>query len=296
MKPIPTIDGHHHIWRLKDLSWLSGPQVPRIFGPYQPICRDYTIEEFRSEVAACDVVRSVYVQTNWPAGQSLDEARWVQSVADATGWPHANVAHADLADPDVGTLLKQLKDLPATRGIRQQLHWHDNPQYSFALRPDVFNDSEWRRGLAMLSDHGLLFELQVFASQMADGARLARCFPDTTFVLEHAGMLEDTSKDGWKRWRDGMAALADCSNVNVKLSGLGTFDHAYRLETVAPIVRETIALFGADRCLFGSNFPIEKLWTDYASLYGTFRQAIEHLPEGGQHDVLYNTAARLYRI
>jgi predicted TIM-barrel fold metal-dependent hydrolase len=296
MKPIPTIDGHHHIWRLKDLGWLSGPQVPRIFGAYQPICRDYPIEEFRSDIAACDVVKSVYVQTNWPAGRSLDEARWVQSVADATGWPHANVAHADLADPNVGTLLKQLTDLPATRGIRQQLHWHANPQYSFAPRPDVFNDRDWQRGLAMLADHGLLFELQIFTSQMADGARLARSFPDTTFVLEHAGMLEDTSPDGWQRWRNGMAALADCSNVNVKLSGLGTFEHAYRLEIVAPIVRETIVLFGAKRCLFGSNFPIEKLWTDCASLYGTFRRAIEHLPEAGQHDVLHKTAARLYRI
>ncbi|MDB5580593.1 MAG: putative metal-dependent hydrolase, TIM-barrel fold, partial [Bradyrhizobium sp.] len=283
-------------WRLKDLGWLSGPQVPRIFGAYQPICRDYPIEEFRSDIAACDVVKSVYVQTNWPAGRSLDEARWVQSVADATGWPHANVAHADLADPNVGTLLQQLTDLPATRGIRQQLHWHANPQYSFAPRPDVFNDRDWQSGLAMLADHGLLFELQIFTSQMADGARLARSLPDTTFVLEHAGMLEDTSPAGWQRWRNGMAALADCSNVNVKLSGLGTFEHAYRLETVAPIIKETVALFGANRCLFGSNFPIEKLWTNYASLYGTFREAIEHLPEAGQHDVLYNTAARLYRI
>jgi predicted TIM-barrel fold metal-dependent hydrolase len=296
MKPIPTIDGHHHIWRLQDLSWLSGPQVPRIFGPYQPICRDYTIEEFRADIAACNVVKSIYVQTNWPAGQSLDEARWVQSVADATGWPHANVAHADLADPDVGALLKQLASLPATRGIRQQLHWHRNPQYSFAPRPDVMNDSDWQRGLKLATDLGLLFELQVFTGQMADSARLARAFPDTTFVLEHAGMLEDTSPDGWQKWREGMAALADCGNVSVKLSGLGTFDHAYRLETVAPIIAETVAMFGSDRCLFGSNFPIEKLWTDYATLYATFRKSIETLSEAAQHDVLYNTAARLYRL
>lgn len=296
MKPIPTIDGHHHIWRLQDLSWLSGPQVPRIFGPYQPICRDYTIEEFRADTASCNVVKSIYVQTNWPAGQSLDEARWVQSVADATGWPHANVAHADLADPDVGALLKQLASLPATRGIRQQLHWHRNPQYSFAPRPDVMNDSDWQRGLKLATDLGLLFELQVFTGQMADSARLARACPDTTFVLEHAGMLEDTSPDGWQKWRAGMAALADCGNVSVKLSGLGTFDHAYRLETVAPIIAETVAMFGSDRCLFGSNFPIEKLWTDYATLYATFRKSIETLSEAAQHDVLYNTAARLYRL
>ena len=80
-------------------------------------------------------------------GKSYDEARWVQSVADATGWPHANVAHADLADPDAGALLKRLAALPATRGIRQQLHWHENPQYRFAPRPDVMNDADWRRGL-----------------------------------------------------------------------------------------------------------------------------------------------------
>jgi predicted TIM-barrel fold metal-dependent hydrolase len=296
MKSIPTIDAHHHIWRLNDLAWLSGPQVPRIFGPYQPICRDYSIEEFRSDTAGCDIVKSVYVQTNWPAGQSYDEARWVQSVADATGWPHGNVAHADLADPEVGTLIERLVKLPATRGIRQQLHWHDNPLYRFAPRPDIMNDADWRRGLAMLADHGLLFELQVFASQMKDGAGLAKAFPDTIFVLEHAGMLEDTSPRGWQLWREGMTALAACPNVNVKLSGLGTFAHACRSDVMDPIVRETVAMFGADRCLYGSNFPIEKLWTDYSTLYATFRSTIAHLGESEQAAILHDTAARLYRL
>jgi predicted TIM-barrel fold metal-dependent hydrolase len=296
MKAIPTIDGHHHIWWLRDLAWLSGPQVPRIFGPYKPICRDYTIEEFRSDIAGCDVVKSVYVQTNWPAGRSYDEALWVQSVAHATGWPHANVAHADLSDPDVGALLARLAKLPLTRGIRQQLHCHANPQYSFAPRPDVMNDAQWRRGLAELARYDFLFELQIFTGQMADGARLARACPDTTFVLEHAGMLEDDSAEGRRRWQEGMRALADCSNVNVKLSGLGTFDHAYRFEVVAPIIRDTVAMFGAGRCLYGSNFPIEKLWTDYATLYRTFRQAIGHLSDRDQAQILSGTAARLYRI
>ena len=252
MKSVPTIDAHHHIWRLNDLPWLSGPQVPRIFGPYQPICRDYPIAEYRADTAGCDIIKSIYIQTNWPAGRSLDEARWVQSVADETGWPHANVAYADLADPDVVSLLKRLADLPATRGIRQQLHWHENPQYRFAPQPDVIKDADWRRGLARLADYALLFELQIFASQMLDGAELARAFPDTVFVLEHAGMLEDMSPQGWQLWRDGMAALARCHNVNVKLSGLGIFVHACRGDAIGPIVKETIALFGADRCLFGS--------------------------------------------
>ncbi len=296
MKSVPTIDAHHHIWRLDDLPWLSGPQVPRIFGPYQPICRDYTIDEYRGDLKACDVVKSVYVQTNWTAGKSYDEARWVQSVADETGWPHACVAHADLASDDAGSLLARLAKLPVTRGIRQQLHWHQNPQYRFAPRPDLMNDAAWRRGFAKLADHGLLFEIQIFASQMADGARLAKSFPDTVFVLEHAGMLEDMSADGLRLWREGMHALADCRNVHVKLSGLGTFVHACREELMRFIIGETVAAFGADRCLFGSNFPIEKLWTVYATLYRTFRKAIAGLADSEQAAILHDTAARLYRI
>jgi len=275
---------------------LSGPQVPRIFGPYQPICRDYPIDEYRSDIAGCGVVKSIYIQTNWPAGQSYDEARWVQSVSDATGWPHANIAHADLADPYAGVLIERLAKLPATRGIRQQLHWHENPQYRFAPRPDVMNDKDWRRGLALLADHGLLFELQIFASQMADGAKLARSFPEIIFVLEHAGMPEDMSPRGWQLWREGMMALAQCPNVNVKLSGLGTFVHACRADVMDPIISETVAMFGAHRCCYGSNFPIERLWTDYGTLYKTFRNAIAHLSEAEQAAILHDTAARLYRI
>jgi predicted TIM-barrel fold metal-dependent hydrolase len=295
-KSLPTIDAHHHIWRLKDLPWLSGPQVPRIFGPYQAICRDYPIDEYRSDIAGCDIVKSIYIQTNWPAGQSYDEARWVQSVSDATGWPHANIAHADLADPGAGVLIERLAKLPATRGIRQQLHWHENPQYRFAPRPDVMNDKDWRRGLVLLADHGLLFELQIFASQMADGAKLARSFPEIIFVLEHAGMPEDMSPRRWQLWREGMMALAQCPNVNVKLSGLGTFVHACRADVMDPIISETVAMFGAHRCCYGSNFPIEKLWTDYGTFYKTFRNAIAHLSEAEQAAILHDTAARLYRI
>src|SRR4051812_30134993 len=296
MKAIPTIDAHHHIWRLKDLTWLSGPQVPRIFGPYEPICRDYPIEEFRADIVGCDVVKSVYVQTNWPAGQSLDEARWVQAVSDRTGWPHANVAHADLSDPECGALIERLAALPATRGIRQQLHWHENPQFRFAPHPEVMNDAPWRRGLKHLAEHNLLFEIQLFTSQMLHGAALARAFPDIVFVLEHAGMLEDMSEAGWKSWREGMQALAAEPNMNVKLSGLGTFVHACRADVMGPIIKETVAFFGAGRCVYGSNFPIEKLWTDYRTFYRTFREAIDHLPERDQRAILHDTAARLYRI
>jgi predicted TIM-barrel fold metal-dependent hydrolase len=104
------------------------------------------------------------------------------------------------------------------------------------------------------------------------------------------------SEAGWTLWREGMMRLAAEPNMNVKLSGLGTFVHACRAEVMQPIIKETVDIFGADRCLYGSNFPIEKLWTDYRTLYLTFRAAIDHLGESEQRAILHDTAARLYRI
>jgi predicted TIM-barrel fold metal-dependent hydrolase len=295
-EPIKAIDAHHHIWRLDDLAWLSGPPVPRIFGPYEPIRRDYTVDEFRRDLEGSHVVKSIYVQTNWPPGGELTEAQWVQSVADVSGWPHACVASADLADPNVGGLLDKLRTLPSVRGVRQQLHWHENPQYRFAPRPDVMNDPAWRKGMTELANRNLIFELQVFAGQMRDGADLARAFPNVNFVLEHAGMLEDLSPAGWDAWRAGMKLLAAQPNVFTKLSGLGTFVHAYPTDVVTPIIRETVSMFGARRCMYGSNFPIEKLWTSYRALNETFRQSISYLSSEEQRAILHDTAAQLYRI
>ena len=143
---------------------------------------------------------------------------------------------------------------------------------------------------------GLSFDLQVFASQMAGAARLAADFPDTTFILQHAGMLEDLSETGIVSWRDGIKALAAQPNIVSKLSGLGTFIHRNDPTHIAMVVQETAGIFGADRCLFGSNFPIEKLWTDYGTLARTSRDAVSVFPPEEQKAMLHDTAARVYRI
>ena len=105
------------------------------------------------------------------------------------------------------------------RGIRQQLHWHENATYRFAARPDLMNDAVWRRGLRELAKRKLLFELQVFAGQMADGARLARDFPDLEFVLLHAGMLEDRPAAGRAAWRWLLRSSASAVKGTYRITG-----------------------------------------------------------------------------
>ena len=290
------IDAHHHIWRQKDLPWLLGPEQPRIFGPYAPIKRDYLVEEFLEDLAGTGIEKSVYVQANWAPNWWADEIAWVQETADRTGWPHAIVGFLDFTQADVTQALEKVKDPPLLRGFRQQYHWHEEPLYRFAPGPSQFDDPKVRKNIAKLAEYGLAFDLQVFPKQMKGAARLAAACPDTTFILQHAGMLTETTKAAWTEWREALATLAALPNVVTKLSAFGTFIHRNDSDFIRQIIGETLEIFGADRCMYGSNFPIEKIWTSYKDLFTAFRDATAGLPKGQQKAIFNDTAARVYRL
>ena len=296
MSGLSIVDAHHHVWRQADLPWLLGPMQPRIFGPYEAIRRDYLIDEYLDDVAGSGVTRSVYVQANWAPERFENEVAWVQGVADEFGWPHAIVGYVDLMADDVLRQLDRLAKYRLLRGVRMQLHWHENEMYRFAPRPDLALDPALQRNVARLADYGLAFDLQVFAGQMAGAAELAATCPDVTFVLQHAGMLEDLSPEGRDRWRAGMERLAARPNVVSKLSALGTFIHRNDPAHIGAVFRDTVAMFGPDRCLFGSNFPIEKLWTSYGALLDGFLEASSGLDDTGRAAIFEKTAARVYRF
>jgi len=293
---IEIIDSHHHIWRRQDLPWLEGPMRPRIFGPYEPIRRDYPIAEYLADISNSDVTRSVYVQANWAKDAFEDEVAYVQRAADEAGYPQAIVGYADFLVADVRPQLDRLSKYRGLRGLRMQLHWHENPQYRFAALPDLARDPTLQKNVARLADYGWSFDLQVFAGQMAGAAELASACPKVPLILQHAGMLEDLSPLGWSTWREGMRRLASRPNVVTKLSGLGTFIHRNDPEHIAAIVKEAVTIFGAERCLFGSNFPVEKLWTGYAEVVAAYRRALEPLGEAASRAALHDTAAKIYRL
>ncbi len=290
------IDAHFHIWRQADLPWLMGPMQPRIFGPYEPIRRDYEIEEYLADAAGSGITGAVYVQANWAPVRALDEVRFVAESAKRAEFPVGIVAHADLLAEDIRPALDALAKEPSMRGVRMQLHWHENPLYRFASGPDLARDPVLQCNVARLGDYGWSFDLQVFAGQMAGAAELAAACPKVTFVLQHAGMLEDLSEAGIAEWRSGMKLLARQPNVVSKLSGLGTFLRRNDPAHIAFILAETVAMFGASRCLFGSNFPIEKLWTSHADLIAAHRAAAASLPEAEQAQIFAGTARQTYKL
>jgi predicted TIM-barrel fold metal-dependent hydrolase len=291
------VDAHHHIWRRADLPWLDGMPVPRIFGPYQAIRRDYPVDEYVAEATASGIGASVYVQTNWPLDRVEDEIRWLRDVHAESGWPTAVVGCADLFSPDAPDVMRRQAAIsPLVRGVRLQLHWHDRPEFRFASAPDRMKDPVLRRNVAALADLDWLFELQVFAPQMADAAEFVAAYPGTTFVLVHAGMpvdREPSTVDGWTR---GMRRLAGLPNVVVKLTGQGTFTHRVDQPMIDLVTATCLDLFGPERCMWGSNFPIEKLWTDLDTLVSAWRRALDPYPAETREQVFSGTARRVYRL
>ncbi len=291
----PILDSHHHLWRVADLPWLQAPMTPRIYGPYDAIRRDYLIEELRAENAPRGVTGSVYIQCGWPPENAAGETRWVQSLADADKTPMAIIGWADLADPSLGKLLDAHGQSPNFRGIRQMLNWHANAQYRAAnVGEATMADKAWRRGFAELAERGLIFDMMIFPHQMEMAADLAREHPNARIVLEHGGLPADESPEGWAAWRAGMALMAERHNVVAKVSGLGMFNHTCEAGSVGPILREMVAMFGAERCMFGSNFPVDKLWVSYGDMIAAYREASLHLSDVERRALMHDTAWRVY--
>jgi L-fuconolactonase len=290
-----VIDSHFHIWRQKDQPWLVGPMVPRIFGPYEPIRRDYPIEEYLADRDGSGVEKAVYVQTNWAKVDFEKEVAFLTETAGRSGWPHAIVGYADMTIDDVRPQLDRLKKYPLVRGVRMQLHWHETPAFRFAPGARQVVDPKVRANVRRLKDYGYSFDLQLFPDQMRDGAELVGENPETDFILTHCGMLISLDPATADAWKDGLRTIASLPNLSAKLSGLGTFIHRNDPETIAFVYDNAIDILGSNRLMFGSNFPIEKLWTTFADLIAAHAAAAErHSPED-RANIFRGTAERVYR-
>lgn len=293
---IEIVDAHHHIWLRDRTPWLQGATVPRIFGDYTAIKRDYSIEEFAADSAPHGVTQSIYVQVNVARGDEVWEAAWARGEGKRKGLVQAVTAFCDLADPAAPDVLDRLVATDGVRGIRQQMHWHAQPLYRFQPDPARFLASDWQAGLREAGGRGLHFELQVFPEQAEAALQLVDAHPQTRFVLLHAGMPWDASPEGRSRWIDALRRFALRENVVTKLSAFGTFARACDPQAWTEVIRPAVDLFGPTRCIWGSNFPIEKLWTTYGDLLGAVRGALSVYTADEQEAILGRNARSFYRF
>lgn len=320
MSSLPITDAHQHFWDLSKQRhpWLRAePPHPFRYGDSRPLRRNYMPEDYRADFTGGDftgggspghdVVKSVYVEAEWDPRDPIGETRWVHQVAEAHGFPHAMVAQAWLDREDAAQVLAAQAAFPLVRGIRHKPATQpadrppavDSPEPSTHPRaplPGSMGDPAWRAGYALLERHGLSFDLQTPWRHLVEAAQLARDFPRTLLILNHTGLPADRSPEGLAGWRQALETLAGQPNTAVKISGLGLPGQPWSAEANRRIVLDAIAIFGVERAMFASNFPVDGLVGRFDTIFSGFKEITAHLPRAQREALFHGNALRHYRI
>ncbi|MFT4254148.1 MAG: amidohydrolase family protein [Caulobacter sp.] len=295
----PIIDAHMHLWDLDKhyYSWLQDDPLPNNpAGDMTLIAgKNYLPADYAADALPWRVRSLVHVECGLPTDKQLSETDWLEGLADAGATIGAIVAGANLDDPHVEFLLEAHAERPRVRGVRQIVNFHDDPAKTYGPADLLLND-QWRRGFALLADHGLSFDLQLYPSQMATAAKLADAHPDIPLIVNHAGMPTDRDEAGLALWRAGLAELAKRPNVTCKISGLAMVDRSWTVESLRPFVLHVIDTFGVERSMFASNFPVEKVHGSFDAFYSAYDAITADFGDAERERLFAGTAADVYRI
>jgi L-fuconolactonase len=274
------IDAHLHVWQPDRLvyPWLAGE--PALNKPYLPVDLD---------TGGHRVAAAVMVEAGRRPEQTLDEVEFVEELTAAGPPIVAMVAHASLErGADARGELAALSRHALVTGVRRNIQ---DEAARFAVA------DSFAAGVRLLADHGFPFDLCVRHRQLAEVTELVSRIPEVTFVLDHLGKPA-VAEERQDRWREDIRRLAGYPNVVCKLSGLTTeANHArWTASDVLPYLRHALAEFGADRCMFGSDWPVATLATSYSGWIDVVGQALLDLPAAERDAVTAGTARRVYQL
>jgi predicted TIM-barrel fold metal-dependent hydrolase len=296
---VTLIDAHHHLWDVsqKRHPSLYGPQRPDSFiGDNSAIRKNYLLDDYRRDAAEHNVLATVHCEAEWDRADQLGETRWVTSMHEHHGVPTAIVAHAWFDTPNAEEIVAAQAFNPLVRGIRSKPVTAASPDQMTPGAPGTMQDDNWLRGFALLEKYKLSWDLRVPFWHLEEAASVARAFPKTAIILNHTGFPWDRSEEGLAAWRRGMDVLAREPNVWVKVSEFGMKDRAWDYEENRRIVRDAIAIFGIERSVFATNFPVASLRIGYGALVKAMRRMLADLAPEERDRFFWKNAASFYRL
>jgi predicted TIM-barrel fold metal-dependent hydrolase len=288
------IDAHHHLWDLQAVHypWLMARGEKRFFGDPTAIQKNYLVADLLAESPHKKPAASVHIQVGAAPEQSLQETRWLHQQDD---YPQAVVAFADLTAKNLVSVLDAQQAFPRVRGIRQIVgrHAEEDRRHGGASLPV---NPAWVAGLKLLAARGLSFDLQMIPPQMPTLLAALSQVPELKVALCHCGSPWDQSEAGLASWRKGLRQLAQLPNVVCKVSGLGMFNRNWKVAQLQPLVLDVIDIFSPQRVMFGSNFPVDKLYRSYGQYWQAYSHIIAPFSPSERTAMLVNTAAGFYSI
>ena len=278
---IPLLDTHQHLMFRDRFNYFWSDSLPPLAG------RDFTLADYADLTKGRGIAGSIFMEVD--ADDYRGEARHVSALADdpANGLQGVIASCRPESDGEFTPWLEELADLPVV-GLRRILH---------EVPDDVSQSPVFRANLARLSEHNLTFDMVFRADQLPLAAALARACPDTQFVLDHCG-VPDIAGGGLDPWRAGIAQVANLDNVVCKLSGVLAYcapDNANH-DAIQPYISHCIEQFGAERCMWGSDWPVVNLTSALPDWIKAFRSLISDLSGDEQRAICHGTARRVYGV
>lgn len=294
----PIIDAHHHLWDYESgrHPWLMPGGGPASLGDLAYLRRTYRPDDFARDCAGQNLAGSVAVEALWdPALDPYEEVEWLDTLPRIGGIAARYVALADLAAPGAARAVERLAAHPRVAGVRQTLRWHPDPARRWSER-GLTEDPAWRRGVGLVAEAGLVLEVLTYPWQAGDVSRVAEDMPGLTVVVNHCCSPIDRDAAGLARWREGLLELAARPNLHLKLSNFVGYIADHSVEAARAVILPCIDAFGAERCLFGSDFPVARRTMPYDAMCSLFRAAVADRSPADQAALLFGTAARVYGL
>jgi predicted TIM-barrel fold metal-dependent hydrolase len=244
----------------------------------------YDADGLRAESRFAGTTKVVHIQAAIGSPDPVVETEWLQGIADRTGWPNGIVAYSNLKSPDVDAELERHCAFANTRGIRD------------FSEGDYLVDDAFHRGYALLEKYELVCDLDCMWEDMDKARDLARTFPNIPLILDHTGFPQERSDEYLENWKRGMSTLAEADNTFCKISGLGMKDPTWTVESLRPWVLHSIEAFGVERCFFGTNWPVDRLFSSYPDVVAAYRELVAGFSPAEQRALFVENAERVYRI
>lgn len=289
MAELAFVDTHFHLHDLKHptlrYGWLQPDAVHGFLPDTDPLkSQRYRIKDYLAEVRFANVIKAVHVQAAVDTPDPVDETAWLQAFADETGYPQGIVAECHLARPDAARVLDRHLKYSNVRGIR-----------NFG-EGNYLVDPAWRRGFAELGPRNLVSCIDTRIERADDILDLARAFPTTLICIDHCAIPMQRNGAYFRKWRQAMTVMASSANVTMKISGLGMCDPLWTVESIRPYVLGSIEAFGVDRVVFGTNWPVDRMYSSYPDVINAYAEIISGFSRDEQVKMFSGNAEKLFWI
>ena len=296
---IEIIDAHHHFWDLNKnyYPFLRDKIDPNFFlGNYETIRENYLPIDYINDSRNHNVVGTIHCEAEWDRNDQVGETRWLKYLSLNNKFPNAIVAHAWFHKKNSEEIIAEQASFDMVKGIRSKPITKFSQNSQEYLYEGSMQDINWRNGLKLLEKYNLNYDLRIPNWHLEEAVEIVRFIPNTKVIINHAGFPWNRTDEGMDYWRKGIKLMSLEPNTFIKLSEFGVKGEDWNYYQNKKIIHELIDLFGPQRCMFASNFPVSKIKISFDDLYKNYKKIVKDFSDDEKKWLFAKTASEVYNL